>query len=106
MDRLFAKRRNFSVSPDAVVRLIRLEPWSLNIVDSELEKLQLLDGSEPGGKSVRPSPRLRGEPMSLPTDSWSGGLAALAAAQAVAQSPENSFPLLGRLAWNVRHLRL
>ena len=102
-----AKRRNFSVSPDAVVRLIRLEPWRLNIVDSELEKLQLLDGSEPGGqeRASQPTAERRADEFADGLMERRG-LAALAAAQAVAQSPENSFPLLGRLAWNVRHLRL
>ncbi|MGZ3697803.1 MAG: DNA polymerase III subunit delta, partial [Bdellovibrionota bacterium] len=98
-----AKRRGLAVSERAALQLVTLDPWSLDIIDQELEKLSLSEGSE----------------ESLLSGSVSGGgdafqeaffaralRPALELVETFADRPDESLPLLGGLTWNVRQLLL
>lgn len=99
-----AKRRKMELSADTVLKLGFLEPWSLDIVDQELEKLSIVAGSEEmitGKGSGRNS-----------TDSFLESFfrkelkSALPWAGYFAERPDESLPLLGLLGWNVKQLAL
>ncbi len=97
-----AKRRALEVAPEAMVRLRSLDPWSLDIVDGELEKLSLGGegallggaGSQGGGDAF--------------VEAFFGreGSRAMEQVTAFADSPEEALPLLGLIAWNARYLAL
>jgi DNA polymerase III delta subunit len=88
-----------------VDRLRLLEPWSLEMIDSEIAKLSLC---EPGS-AVNPQDLLSGQ-TSQDTQAFIEAFLkkdrtrALSALASFADRPEEVFPLLGLLAWNVRHL--
>lgn len=105
-----AKRRGQRLSPQLIVHLRSLDPWSLDIVDLELEKLEIasLDASKVGS-----------------AEDWFGNLGieggteafieaffcrnrfkALELVQTFAEHPDEALPLLGLLAWNIRYLVL
>lgn len=97
-----AKRAEVTLSPTEVTFLRSLEPWSLDRVQSEIEK-----------KSIDPSVTLDGdEAHVLSTDAFleaffTRNIPELQkAARTLAEHPEHSIPLLGLLAWNVRTLVL
>jgi DNA polymerase III delta subunit len=99
------KRRGIQLAAELVAQLTTLDPWSLDIVDQELEKYTL-------------DPALSGE-------TFLGGLAPGTGADAFldaffsrdlsrtlrtvenfADQLDEALPLLGLFAWNVRHLAL
>lgn len=98
-----AKRRSLNLSPEVTTRLGALDPWSLDLIDRELEKFQisgtedaLLHAAEldSGGEAFLNAFFARDLKKSLSTlDSF-------------VQSPDESLPLLGLLAWNARYLAL
>ena len=100
-----AKRKGLTLPEASVLQLCSLDPWSLDIIDQELEKFSL----DPSGS----------------TDVFLGGMAAgtgsdffldaffkrdlkqsLLIVEGFANQPELSLPLLGLFSWNVRHLAL
>ncbi len=99
-----AKRRGVTLTPDLVLQLRSLEPWSLDIVDQELDKFAL-SGSDPavllGGSGS-------GMGADLFVEAFFGRdfAKAMSYVEELAESPEESLPLLGLLAWNVRYLAL
>ncbi len=97
-----AKRRALEVGPDDVLKLSTLDPWSLDIVDQELEKLSLggtvFAGSDSG--------RLGGADEFMEAFFGRDLPTALAIAGSFADKPDEALPCLGLFAWNVRHLAL
>jgi DNA polymerase III delta subunit len=115
------KRRGVELSGEQVAQLATLDPWSLDIIDQELEKWQLArwePASQAGGESA---------PAAATDVFLAGGVSfgALGGADAFlefffarelkpamdrvgafADQPDESLPLLGLLAWNVRQLAL
>jgi DNA polymerase III delta subunit len=98
-----AKRKGLELPASVLPRLCTLDPWSLDIIDQELEKLSLLPESmlEFGGAAALP-----GSDEFL-NAFFSRDLAkAMATAEALAERPDESLPLLGLIGWNVRHLAI
>jgi DNA polymerase III delta subunit len=100
-----AKRRGIELPPELVAQMSALDPWSLDIIDQELEKfslaqtgdviLSLLGGSGAGG----------GERF-LNAFFARDLKRSLQCVEEFADRPDESLPLLGLLGWNVRHLAL
>lgn len=98
-----AKQRKMTLDASLVTRMRSLDPWSLDIIDQELEKLSL-SGDTSGDVLL-----IAGAEGS-PTDQFIHHLfsrssaGALQALQHFAQEPEESIPLLGLIGWNAKHL--
>lgn len=96
-----AKRRNIELSSSLVMRLYSLDPWSLDIVDQELEKYTLAGLS---------SEVILGGGVAGGTDHFIESFfsrdlrLALPSLQHFSNSPDESLPLLGLLNWNTRQL--
>jgi DNA polymerase-3 subunit delta len=100
-----AKRRGIELPPELVAQMSSLDPWSLDIIDQELEKfslaqtgdviLSLLGGGGAGG----------GERF-LNAFFARDLKRSMQAIEDFADRPDESLPLLGLLGWNVRHLAL
>lgn len=100
-----AKRKDLEIPVQEVARLTTLDPWNLDIVDQELEKYSLFHGSiESSGVSPRIG-RVR-------SDEWIEAFLSrdlkrsLQTLSFFAEQPDESLPLLGLLAWNVRYLAM
>jgi DNA polymerase III delta subunit len=97
-----AKRKGLEVSPDWLATLVALDPWTLDIVDQELEKLSLAGGDSAvllgaGGAAG-------GAPAFIDAFFARDLRAALERSESFADRPDEALPLLGLLAWNVRQL--
>lgn len=100
-----SKRRGMTVPPELIPQLVALDPWSLDIVDQELEKYSL----SPREDTVLGQGEFR-------NDASSEGFMdaffrrdlkrSLECAETFASRPDEALPLLGLFAWNVRHLAL
>ena len=102
-----AKRRGVVLSPDEKLTLRGLDPWSLDIVDQEISKLELVqDDGE-----LRASSLLRGV-NSHARDELIDAIfcrdqkRALSVMHLFSEEVEVQLPFLGLLAWNLRHLKL
>lgn len=108
-----AKRKNLTLSGPACAQLILLDPWNLDIIDQELEKLSLIQDSGMGAGGAAQEVLLVGT-------AFLGGVSeqflqaffsrdrkeGLRVSEAFAEHPDESLPLLGLLNWNVRQLTL
>lgn len=100
-----AKRRGVSLTAENVVQLTSLDPWSLDIIDQELEKITL----DPSGRG---EVLLGGMAPGTGSDSFLDAFFARDLKQSLlivenfAGHPDLALPLLGLFAWNVRHLGL
>ncbi len=98
-----AKRRSLALPEDLRSRLLSIDPWSLDAIEQELEKLSL-ETSGPGTWT-------RSDGYQFHTDHFLRDFferrthARLAGAY-LAQTPEEALPLLGLLTWHVRQLIL
>lgn len=103
-----AKRKGVALTPDHVVGLRSLDPWTLDIIEQELEKysLAMLEGAGASDVFLEGSGRTGGAEEFLEAFFSRNLKAALVLVGPIAQSPEESLPLLGLLGWNVRHLAL
>jgi len=99
-----AKARGVNLSAETAVKLAALDPWSLDIVDLELEK-QFLAGA---GTEFLIQPSAIGGGADQFVDAlFARDLkTALACVENFADQQDEALPLLGLLAWNVRHLLL
>jgi len=106
-----AKRRGLEVPPVIATQLVSLDPWSLDVVDQELEKYALaLLSVEPGvdpasalGSGVLPG-GLGGARSFVEALFTRNRQEAMSRLALFAEEKEESFPLLGLLAWNARQL--
>jgi DNA polymerase III subunit delta len=97
-----AKRRGLAVSPELSSRLAALDPWTLDIVDQELEKFSLSGLSE---DVVLGEAGPQGGTEAFLHFFFTRDLArTLERVEAFADRPDESLPLLGLMAWNVRQL--
>lgn len=100
-----AKQRGVKVSPEAVSALMVIMPWSLDAIDNELFKLSVATGV-----LEHPEDALQGAGTESQTDRFLDAFLsrdrapALASLDSFARHTEESLPLLGLLAWNVRQL--
>ncbi|MEK7692264.1 MAG: hypothetical protein AAB425_14715, partial [Bdellovibrionota bacterium] len=103
------KKRDFAPQhqrPEELFAQLRaLDPWTLDIVDQELERMALeaygsTGGEEPGGGGYQPKADFVDAFFSRRKPD------ALLAAKAFASHPDEALPLLGLMAWNARHLAL
>jgi DNA polymerase III delta subunit len=98
----FAKIRNLTL-PDAFKNaLYALDPWSLDIIDQELEKFSISETDAPTSGTIQPS--LISPEHFLHSFLSRNVQDALFALEHFVRNPEDTLPLLGLLAWNVRHL--
>ena len=102
-----AQGRQLNLPRDLVSRLCLLEPWSLEIIDQELEKLSLAELDQ---DVILGDPSL---PVSLGgTDTFLENFFSrnlrltLPFLVSIAERPEQSLPLLGLMGWNVRQLAI
>ena len=102
-----AKRRGLEFSADLLMQISALDPWTLDIVDQELEKYSLSKLDDPQGHSA--------EVLLVSAASTDSGQfmdaffsrslkLALTLAENFSDKPDESLPLLGLLSWNVRQL--
>lgn len=97
-----AKRRGLELNPSVVLRLCSLDPWSLDIVDQELEKLALAgSGSD---VILNDSHQAPGPDVFLSNFFQRDLKSTLPLVSRFAENPEDALPLLGLFAWNVRQL--
>ncbi len=101
-----AKRKGVTVTAEIQMRLASLDPWSLDIVDQELEKLSL---SEATGAADQ-GDTLLAAGSQADTDRFLQAFFtrrlgdALREVEGFAERPDESLPLLGLLGWNVKQL--
>lgn len=97
--------RGLSLDRELIQTLVFLEPWSLDRVHLEIEKLQLLgldvslDALQEVTAPVRAEKFVENFLLRQKASTW-GALLELSA------SPEEALPMMGLLAWNLRHLAL
>jgi DNA polymerase III subunit delta len=100
-----AKRKGISLGSENVVQLASLDPWTLDIMDQELEKFSL----DPSGTG---EVLLGGMAPGTGSESFLDAFFARDLKQSLlivenfANHPDLALPLLGLFAWNVRHLGL
>jgi DNA polymerase-3 subunit delta len=98
-----AKRRGVEVPVEIRATLAALDPWSLDIIDQELEKLSLggaVQELAEGGAHAHAGERFLSAFFSRRKDE------ALLATAVFADRLDEALPLLGLLAWNARQLAL
>jgi DNA polymerase-3 subunit delta len=95
-----SKRRGVSLSAPLVAQMTTLEPWSLDIVDQELEKFSLSSDAE----SLLVGGGLADTELFMDAFFRRDLKTALSASESFADHPEEALPLLGLLTWNVRQL--
>ncbi len=96
-----AKRRNLNLDSTLILRLCSLDPWTLDILDQELEKYVISNYSE---DVLLESSLAGGGDLFLESFFSRDRKSALYQVAQFAQHADESFPLLGLLGWNVRHL--
>jgi DNA polymerase III delta subunit len=119
-----AKRRKMELSAELLLRLSFLEPWSLDLVDQELEKASLSGfflasgdetngGNSDAGRSHAwvtggggKTPSKNGTDLFLESFFRKELKSALPWAGYFSERPDEALPLLGLLGWNVKQLVL
>ncbi|MBC7693752.1 MAG: hypothetical protein H7222_18445 [Methylotenera sp.] len=107
------RRKGLEISPELGAQMRFLDPWSLDIIDQELEKYSLAQ-SALGPESAQDAAAViqGGVGPELGGDSFLEAFftrqlkTSLHAIESFADHPDQSLPLLGLLAWNARFLSL
>lgn len=99
-----AKRRGVALDAGLASKLIALDPWSLDIIDLELEKLELSGGDADAVQGSGAGPG--GADEFLDAFFTRDLKTSLRCIRAFAEKPDESLPLLGLFGWNVRQLAL
>lgn len=100
-----AKKKGLTLSEKELGLLRILDPWSLDGVDRELEKLELADPSTRSDVLLGGLVTAGGDEFTEAFFARKKDLA-LAMVRTFADQPEIALPLLGLLSWNVRMLSL
>ena len=101
-----AKGRGLALPPQVAACLRGLEPWSLDIVDQELEKYALADAADAMGVLLGGIGGQGGADAFMNAFLGKNFKESVRLIESFADRPEEALPLLGLLAWNVRHLAL
>ncbi|MFZ9596368.1 MAG: DNA polymerase III subunit delta [Bdellovibrionia bacterium] len=102
--RTLAKEKKVELSADLVMRLSALEPWTLDLVDQELEKFSV-SGANP--EVILDGLGRSGGAEFFVDQFFQRNLAeTLSQVQYFSKAPEEALPLLGLLNWNVKQLAL
>ena len=109
--RYLARRKGIELQASDVLHLSVLDPWGLDIVDQELEKYSLAllgaDGADQASDVFLTAWQGEKGGEAFLDAFFARDLArAMKTVGTFADSLEESLPLLGLLAWNVRHLAL
>lgn len=98
------KRRGIALPPARVSQLVSLDPWTLDIIDQELEKYSLEGGA---GEVILSGASVQGGGDAFLEAFFGRKLrSALESASEFADQPDEALPLLGLLVWNARYLAL
>lgn len=100
-----AKRRGVDLEAELAVQLTSLDPWSLDIIDQELEKFTL-DPDQSGETFLGGLAAGTGSEVFLDAFFSRDLKRALRTVENFADQLDEALPLLGLFAWNVRHLAL
>ena len=99
-----AKRRQLNINQKDVLRLRTLDPWNLDIVDQELEKIFLLATEDSEDEAQCPINDGKTADSFVEAFFSRDLVQSLRLVELFAESPEESLPLLGLLSWNLRQL--
>lgn len=100
-----AKRKSISLSETEQALLRGMDPWSLDLVDRELEKMEMAISLEDREAILLGGGEGKGASEHFVEAFFHRGLErALPEVHHFATSPENALPLLGLLGWNVKML--
>jgi len=102
-----AQRKNIKLSPNISLILRSLEPWSLDLIERELEKFELGSHSDSElAASVLTGQGSGDSSTQKFVDSFftKDLRASLESAEQIADRPNDAIPLIGLLAWNVRQM--
>lgn len=99
-----AHRRGLQLQDDQRTLLYSVEPWSLDLIDQELAKLELAEGD--GAVLLGQLGGTGGTEPFLEALFTRRKERLLPQIHSISSSPEHSIPLLGLIAWNVRQLAL
>lgn len=110
----FAKKRGLTLGEETLQQLASIDPWGLEIMERELEKLEVAslppagfaDPLEARGVLQGAGGGERGGEAFLDAFLSRDVARSFRLVKKFSESPEESLPLLGLLAWNVRHLAL
>lgn len=99
--RSLAQKRGIQLNPNSILRLISLDPWSLDRIEQEIEKFwisgqneEMISGSYSSGKGD-----------SFLESFFSRQLKpSLSIVPTFADNPDESLPLVGLMSWNLRQL--
>ncbi len=97
-----AKRREVELTSHLLMRLCTLDPWSLDIIDQELEKFSVAGLIE--DVVLEGSGRVGGMELFIDQFFQRQLKAAISHVSYFADAPDEALPLLGLLGWNVRQL--
>jgi DNA polymerase III subunit delta len=100
-----AKKKGVTLRDESLIQLASLDPWSLDIIEQELEKFSL-DPSQSGDVFLGGSAPGTGSDSFLDAFFTRSLKQSLMIVEGFAGQPEQALPLLGLFAWNVRHLGL
>jgi DNA polymerase III delta subunit len=100
-----AKRRGLNLSSEWILRLTSVDPWTLDIIDQELEKFTL-DPTQSGETFLGGLAPGTGSDAFLDAFFSRDLRRAFKTIENFATQLEEALPLLGLFAWNVRHLAL
>jgi DNA polymerase III delta subunit len=97
-----AKRKNLELKPEECLQLTQLDPWSLDIIDQELEKYSISEAQS----SVLLDSGVQFQGSDLFVDAFFSRKLSTVLPQIslIADQPDEAFPLLGLLGWNARQL--
>ncbi len=101
-----AKKRGLALTDEQVAQLVILDPWTLDIIDLELEKVSLSGDGDAFLSGSLSLGALGGADAFLECFFLRKSAEALKRVAAFADQPDESLPLLGLFAWNVRNLAL
>lgn len=99
-----SKKRGMSLTPVQLFNLSQLEPWSLDIIDQELEKFQLAESNQ---EVFLIQQNELGKKETFMDQFFSRNRsAALPHVSYFSTDPSECLPLLGLMSWNVKQLSL
>ncbi|OFZ22032.1 MAG: hypothetical protein A2X94_16410 [Bdellovibrionales bacterium GWB1_55_8] len=104
-----SKRKGIELGPELVIQLSSLDPWSLDMIEQELEKysVALSSGEQSSAVLQGNAAALAGGADEFLSAFFSRDLATvLRHIELFADKPDEALPLLGLFAWNVRQLAL